>query len=286
MKEPHEVRPSQSLRPRVMRVGGQPPGRSVHRGTTGPCIELRKHPFVVADLVPTRGRQQRCRTIMASSVSPPRSLRPRARLETFFAEAGRPRKRPFRVKRIGRRRQSPQVRRVRFRGVRQFHSTKEADEQRWPDGIHGAGGGKGTGQGERRAVATGPDTAPDTQVARTVGRASGCTTRWRAVHSLSSKARAVCGSSARTDLREGRPARAGPIAIVANQSGRQRPATCLISRPKDSNYCKASPETRSIRVCAPHCSAGGQAVRRSNRPCGAAVGRGFRRRCARACRRR
>src|SRR5580700_12248470 len=31
---------------------------------------------------------------MASSSSPPRSLRPRARLETFLAEAGRPRKHP------------------------------------------------------------------------------------------------------------------------------------------------------------------------------------------------
>jgi len=45
MKEPHEVRPSQSPRPRVMRVGGQPSERSVHRGTTRPCIELRKHLF-------------------------------------------------------------------------------------------------------------------------------------------------------------------------------------------------------------------------------------------------
>src|SRR5262249_5183735 len=36
-------RPSQPPRPRVMRCGRQPPGRSVHRGTVGPCIELRKH---------------------------------------------------------------------------------------------------------------------------------------------------------------------------------------------------------------------------------------------------
>jgi hypothetical protein len=33
---------------RVMRVVGQPAARSVHRGTTGQCIELRKHPCVVA----------------------------------------------------------------------------------------------------------------------------------------------------------------------------------------------------------------------------------------------
>ena len=51
MKESYKVRPSQSPWPRVMRGVGQPAGRSVHRGTTGRCIELRKHPFVVADLV-------------------------------------------------------------------------------------------------------------------------------------------------------------------------------------------------------------------------------------------
>ena len=66
----------------------------------------------------------------------------------------------------------PQVRRVRFRGVRQFHSTEEAGEQRWPDGIRGVGGGKGTDRGERRAVATGPDTVPETRVAWTAGRTS------------------------------------------------------------------------------------------------------------------
>src|SRR5919109_1949484 len=44
MKESHKVRPSQSPWPRVMRSVGQPAGRSIHRGTTGQCIELRKHP--------------------------------------------------------------------------------------------------------------------------------------------------------------------------------------------------------------------------------------------------
>ena len=57
MKESYKVRPSQSPWPRVMRRVGQPAGRSVHRGTTGLCIELRKHPFVVADLIASRGRQ-------------------------------------------------------------------------------------------------------------------------------------------------------------------------------------------------------------------------------------
>ena len=59
MKVSYEVRLSQSPWPRVMRLAGQPSGRSVHRGKTGLCIELRKHPFVVADLVLTGGRQSR-----------------------------------------------------------------------------------------------------------------------------------------------------------------------------------------------------------------------------------
>ena len=57
MKESYKVRPSQSPWPRVMRVVGQSAGRSVHRGTTGLCMELRKHLSAVADLVLTRGRQ-------------------------------------------------------------------------------------------------------------------------------------------------------------------------------------------------------------------------------------
>jgi hypothetical protein len=54
MKESYKVRPSQSPWPRVMRVVGQPAGRSVHRGTPGRCMELRKHTSAVADLVLTR----------------------------------------------------------------------------------------------------------------------------------------------------------------------------------------------------------------------------------------
>ena len=46
MKESYKERPSQSPWPRVMRCDGQPAGRSVHRGTTGLCIELRKHLFL------------------------------------------------------------------------------------------------------------------------------------------------------------------------------------------------------------------------------------------------
>ena len=57
MKESYKERPSQSPWPRVMRYVGQPARRSVHRGTTGRCIELRKPPFVVADLILIWGRQ-------------------------------------------------------------------------------------------------------------------------------------------------------------------------------------------------------------------------------------
>ena len=55
MKESYKVRPSQSPWPRVMRVVGQPAGRSVHGGTAGPCIALRKPPFVAADRSPAKG---------------------------------------------------------------------------------------------------------------------------------------------------------------------------------------------------------------------------------------
>lgn len=58
MKESYKVRPSQPPWPRVMRTTGQPAGRSVHRGTTGLCIELRKHFFAEADPILSRGRQQ------------------------------------------------------------------------------------------------------------------------------------------------------------------------------------------------------------------------------------
>ena len=58
MRVSHEVRPSQSAWPRVMRSAGQLADRSVHRGKAGPCIELRDQQFVVADLVYCKGRQQ------------------------------------------------------------------------------------------------------------------------------------------------------------------------------------------------------------------------------------
>ena len=56
MKESYKVRPSQSPWPRVMRRVGQLAGRSVHRGTTGRCMELRKHLFCGGRPYPNMGK--------------------------------------------------------------------------------------------------------------------------------------------------------------------------------------------------------------------------------------
>ena len=58
MQVSYKVRFSQSPWPRVMRCVGQPAHRSVHRGKTRLCIELRNQFFEMADLVVSRGRQQ------------------------------------------------------------------------------------------------------------------------------------------------------------------------------------------------------------------------------------
>ena len=84
MEVSYEVRFSQSPWPRGMRLYGQPSNRSVHRGKSGLCIELRKQFFEVADLVQSRGRQHGCRTLMASPMSAPRSPRPHARTDENF----------------------------------------------------------------------------------------------------------------------------------------------------------------------------------------------------------
>jgi len=94
----------------------------------------------------------------------------------------------------------PQFRHARHRGVRQFHSTKEAGEQRPSAKACGVGGGKGTDQGEHRAIATGPDTEPELRretVGSQVARIAGCTC---SLCTSTSEVRAVCGNSARTDL--------------------------------------------------------------------------------------
>ena len=67
----------------------------------------------------------------------------------------------------------PYVRHVRYRGVRQPHSTEEAGEQRRRRS-RGVGGGKGAGQGERWAIATGPDSEPDSDGFPFVPGRAGC----------------------------------------------------------------------------------------------------------------
>ena len=84
MEVSYEVRSRQSPWPRVMRLYGQPSSRSVHRGKSGLCIELRNHFFEVADHVLSRGREHGCRTSMASPMSAPRSPRPYARTYENF----------------------------------------------------------------------------------------------------------------------------------------------------------------------------------------------------------
>gem|GEM_PF-5207669 len=56
MKVSYKVRSSQSPWSRVMRSVGQLAGRSVHRGKTAQCIELRNQFFAIAALVVSWGR--------------------------------------------------------------------------------------------------------------------------------------------------------------------------------------------------------------------------------------
>jgi hypothetical protein len=107
----------------------------------------------------------------------------------------------------------PQFRHARHRGVRQFHSTGEASEQGRGVTACGVGGGKGTDQGEHRAIATGPDTEPELgreTVRSQVAWIAGCTCSFC---TSTSEVRAVCGSSARTNLCGGRAAMTVPTAI-------------------------------------------------------------------------
>ena len=89
MKESHEVRPSQSPRPRVMRRDAQPLGEAFTEAQPGRVLSSEN----ISLRWPTLSCQREGNSDverMASSLSPPRSLRPQARLETLLAEAGRP----------------------------------------------------------------------------------------------------------------------------------------------------------------------------------------------------
>ncbi len=172
MKVSYEVRPSQSPWLRVMRLVGQPTGRSVHRGTTGPCIELRNHFFVGPTLscqgegnsVVERQRRVRCH---------PHGVRGHAHGRKLFSrKLGDPRNIRFVWDGSVGEGEMPQVRHVRSWEVRQSHSTCEAGEQSRTDNGSGVRGGNGTDQGERQTVVIGPDTGPGFQIARTVWRTS------------------------------------------------------------------------------------------------------------------
>ncbi len=176
MKESHEVRPSQSPRPRVMRRVGSTCGgsrRSVHRGTAGPCIELRKHLFCGGRPCPDKGKA----TVMSndhgeSDITPTESRDHGHGWKLSSRKPGDPGN--IRFARSGSVGEGamPQVRHARFRGVRQFHSTEEAGEQRRLPPLGGVCGGKGADRGERRIRlwrTTGPDTAPGSRVAWTAG---------------------------------------------------------------------------------------------------------------------
>ena len=223
--------------------------RSVHRrGTAGPCNRAPKTFFCGGRPCSDKGKA----TVMSndhgeSDVTPTESKTtrtvgnfPRGSRETPAASASR---------------EADRSEKARCRKS-DMHAAGESDSSIVPkkptnnDGpmaFAESGGGKGTGQGEHWAVATGPDTVPETRVTRASRCASGgATIRCDAGCSFASKARAVCGSSARTDLREGRPARAGPIAIAVYE-GDLQDIHVLVSRSLSASAISArySPKARN-----------------------------------------
>jgi hypothetical protein len=150
MKESYKVRSSQSPWPRVMRCVGQPAGRSVHRGTTGRCMELRKtlvwRPTLSdmgkAIVMSNERHGESDETPTESKTTGtvgnfPHGSRETPETSVFFHGSGS----------VGEGAR-PQFRHARYRGVRQFHSTEEAGEQGRGATACGVGGGKGTDQGE------------------------------------------------------------------------------------------------------------------------------------------
>ena len=117
----------------------------------------------------------------------------------------------------------PHVRHVRYRGVRQPHSTEEADEQRRvprpAESVEGRGLAKENTRQllldrTQRRNADGFPFVPGRAGCLVYGRQNGGHRR--------SEVRAVCGKAARTDLRGGWPERAIPTAIVVSGGDREQ----------------------------------------------------------------
>ena len=213
MQVSYKVRFSQSPWPRVMRVDGQLSGRSVHRGKTRLCIELRNQFFARPTLL--------CQGEGNSDVERKRRVQRRLHgvqdhmhgRKQSSRKLGDPRDiQLFGVGSVGEG-EMPQCRRARLWEVRQSRSTEEMDEQCWKANGSGVHGGKGTDRRERQTVVNGPDSEPGCHVARTVWRTRSSTASSSDAQSSSSLVRAVCGSSARTDLCGGRPVMAVPTAM-------------------------------------------------------------------------
>src|SRR5262249_61083103 len=107
----------------------------------------------------------------------------------------------------------PYAHHARHEGVRQRHSTAETLE---PGAAlpQGGGGGKAVDQGEHVPIARSPDAEPGACVAWVGACASRSVSRY-AVLRQTPEVGAVCGKSARTDLRGGCRATGIPTAIMS-----------------------------------------------------------------------
>jgi hypothetical protein len=108
----------------------------------------------------------------------------------------------------------PYARHVRPGEVGRLRSTWEAAEQGLGERARGGGGGKAVDQGERDVGGRVPDSEPD----RRVDLSSSCAACGFVTPPPLPEVGAVCGNSARTDLRGGTPARASPTATTPSAS--------------------------------------------------------------------
>ncbi len=210
MKESYTVRPSQSPWPRVMRRVGQPAGQSVHRGTTGRCMELRKP-------CPDKGK-----AIVMSNINGESDVTPTESQTTgtvgYFSHGSREipatSASPMKVDRSEKARGHKSDMQVVGESDSPV-STAEAGAQRQRSAVGGVGGGRGLTK----------ENVEQLLLDRTQRRASRsrgllgvrtATRLRRARWSSTSRVRAVCGSAAHTDLCGGRSAMTVPTAIYCS----------------------------------------------------------------------